>query len=558
MEEKSSRNKEKRTGQFVKPNKRYLALGTFAAVAVVGSGALLLRAGKLPSVTMVLAPEGVKSLKVDNVEFLENGELQVSQAILKKPDGETYLGSTSGRAEFDAAQQRLTKTFPWGKVKINYAASENHATFTITTANTSDSETIQGLWFQPIVLRFPEKLKEYDGTIPLLVHNVGQPGVITVSYGSGTLAVVSEDIDQQLMVGFPWALNRPESTIFPLTVNTDRVKSYPDSYPYINRPIAPGGTDQYRVTLRFGTAKMTEAKLAGDIYKKFSQTFPAQLRWTDHRPIGAVSLASVAQEWPHNPRGWFGDTNSDYVTPAGRAKLRERILSTADGAIEIMRQMDAQGAVTWDLEGQQFSHAIGYVGDPRMLSAIAPEMDEIADEYIERFHRAGLRTGLLIRPQAFKLSDDKKTGTQDATADPAQLLIDKIAYAKKRWGVSLIYIDSNINPKDPNPIDTAIIQKVAATFPDCLLIPEHSTLRYYAYSAPYKELRLGFVSTPEMVRETYPDAFTSIYTADGPLDLYHDDLAAAVKHGDSVIYRTWYADPQNEKIKTLYVKHSGL
>jgi hypothetical protein len=116
----------------------------------------------------------------------------------------------------------------------------------------------------------------------------------------------------------------------------------------------------------------------------------------------------------------------------------------------------------------------------------------------------------------------------------------------------MAYVDSNVNATDGNPMDPAIIQKVAAAFPDVLLIPEHSNLRYYAYSVPYKELRRGEVSTSADVRGVYPDSFSLIYTADGPLDLYHKNLVKAVQQGDSVMFRTWYADPQNEKVKSLF------
>src|SRR5436305_14085156 len=105
-------------------------------------------------------------------------------------------------------------------------------------------------------------------------------------------------------------------------------------------------------------------------------------------------------------------------------------------------------------------------------------MDYVVDEYFERFRAAGLRSGIGLRPQQFQLTADKRSATQTPMPDPTDLLIQKIAYAKKRWGVTLIYLDSNVNPSDPNPIDASIVQTVAAAFPDCLLIPERSNLRY--------------------------------------------------------------------------------
>jgi hypothetical protein len=188
------------------------------------------------------------------------------------------------------------------------------------------------------------------------------------------------------------------------------------------------------------------------------------------------------------------------------------------------------------------------------VDMLAPEMADVIDEYFDRFRKAGLRTGVTVRPELLRVTPDKKSASQTPVPDPTDLLIDKIAYAKKRWGVSLIYIDSNVNTSDPNPLDASIIEKVAVTFPDCLLIPEHSNLRYYAYSAPYGQLTGGIYGTPDAVREIYPKAFSAIYTADGLLDIYRDGLKNGVKHGDILMYRTWFLDPQNQKVKALYAK----
>jgi hypothetical protein len=393
---------------------------------------------------------------------------------------------------------------------------------------------------------------EYDGSTPLLAHNLGQVAVVKVSHSSGSLAIVSEDLDKPLMVGFPWALNRPVNTEFPLSIHTGRVNSYPDSYPMIRRPIPPKGSDTYVVTLRFGRAHASEDQLLEGTEKKLAEAYPQQLQWSDRRPIGAIFLATDAQTWANNPRGWFGDSNVNVMTPAGIAEFRQRLLNMANSSIGVMRDMNAQGAITWDIEGQQFPHGTTYIGDPRKVEILAPEMAGVVDEYFARFRAAGLRTGVTVRPQLLEISADRKTANQTTVADPTDLLIEKIAYAKKRWGVSMIYIDSNTNATDPNPLDVAIIRKVATAFPDCLLIPEHSNLRYFAYSAPSVELRHGIVSTPEAVRDAYPKAFSIIYTADGPLDLEHDALKGAVKRGDILMYRTWYPDPQNEKVKAIY------
>lgn len=529
-----------------------LAIVGVLGIAAVVSG-VFIESGKPPQVKIAMTSNGISSLTSDKTEMLESGEFLVEQILIKKPSGETYMGSPYGSSHSDPVNNVTTKTYPWGTVKIRYSASGNRLKLTLAVTNASDTETIQGVRFVPLTLRFPEKVKEYDGTTPLLAHNVGQLAIVKVSYGSGTLAVVSEDMERPLMMGFPWADNRPANTIFPLNVNTDRVTSFPDSLPTINRPIPPKGADQYTLTLRFGRAKSNDEQLLGDAYKRFSEVFPASLKWSDRRPIGAIFLATNAkEEWKGNPRGWFADAHLNVTTAQGLAEFRQRMLNMADGAISIMRDMNAQGAITWDAEGQEFASA-NYVCDPRQVENFAPEMAGVVDEYFARFKAAGLRTGVCVRPQDVKLADDKHSATQTAVSDPAALLIDKIAYARKRWGATLMYIYANSNDaKDPNPIDPSIIKAVAEACPDCLLIPERGTLRYYAYSAPSGELRQGMVSTPDAVREIYPQAFSLIYTADGPLDLYRENLLAAVKHGDTMMYRTWYPDPQNSKVKSLF------
>lgn len=523
-------------------------LGLAAIVAAVAAVKIL---QPHHDVTIVMQENGVKSLISNKIEFIDNGEFKINQVVLKKANGETYFGSKAGPTALDAAHQTVTMTLPWGTVKVNYAASANRLNLTINTTNTSDSETIQGLLFQPLTLKFPGKVAEYDGSIPLLSHNLGNVGLVKVSYRSGALAVVGEDLDKPLMLGFPWALDRPNNTVFPLSVHTDRVNNYPDSYPVINRPIPPKGTDQYSLSLRFGSADATETELAGDVLKKFGDTFQTKLNWKDHRPIGAIFLATASPSSPTNPEGWFGDSHVNVTTPAGRTEFRQRVMALADSAVSIMKSMNAQGAITWDIEGQKYNHAISYIGDPRALGDLAPEMNEIADEYFARIRDAGLRIGICVRPQQLTKSADGKTVVQAEVDDPAKLLIDKIRYAKDRWKVTIVYVDSNANPVNSNPMDAAVLQKVAEAFPDVLLVPEHATLRYYAYSAPATVLRTGGLGTSDSVHAVYPNAFSVIYTADGALDLYKKTLVRSAKQGDILMYRTWYPDPQNDKVKAL-------
>ena len=85
-------------------------------------------------------------------------------------------------------------------------------------------------------------------------------------------------------------------------------------------------------------------------------------------------------------------------------------------------------------------------------------------------------------------------------------------------------------------------------------MPEHENTRYYAYSAPYREMRQRQTATPSGVRLLYPSAFSLVYVADGDFAAYGSAIARAVQHGDVLLTRAWFADPANALVKDIYRK----
>ncbi len=197
--------------------------------------------------------------------------------------------------------------------------------------------------------------------------------------------------------------------------------------------------------------------------------------------------------------------------------------------------MNAQGMIVWDLEGEQYSK-LGYVGDPRVLLTLAPEMESqgVVDEYFKKFTDAGLRVGVTIRGQ--HLVQTKTGWKQVQSADPYKVMASKIAYARTHWGATLFYIDSNALLKTSQLYDASIFKRLADRFPDVLLIPEHENTRYYASTAPYAELRLGTTQTPDSVLQAYPSAFSVICTMGGDVVANHDQLVAAVRQGNILMF----------------------
>ena len=502
-----------------------------------------------PTVHIAMNNSGLASLKYRDVDYIADGRFQLNSIEMKTSSGDVVKGSLAGRTRTDPAAHLLTQDYPWGTIQVTYTAVANKLDLKIAVENRSPN-TITGLFADPLVLRFPTKPREYDNVTPILAANSGDVTTLRVNYGpSSSLLLCNDDVSKPLLIGFPFAHDRPTSTVFPLRMITSQDKTLPDSLPYIDRPIAAGATDTFHISLRFGSSSDKTKALAADVYTSFAQTHPFALDWPDRRPIGSLILATTAAGWRTNPRGWLLDKTIDVSTNHGRGDFQEKMLGWADRSIRVLLDMHAQGMITWDIEGEEFPQSTTYIGDPRALDQLAPEMNEIADAYFKKFREAGLRVGICIRPQQLVVSNNGHSAKQVEPADPAKVLIDKVTYARNRWGATLFYIDSNGDPNRPYPVE--VLERVQKAVPNVLLIPEHHNLSYYAATAPYVELRQDRFSTPAQVRDVIPEAFSVINIADGAVAAKHQQLQDAVKRGDILLFRGWYDDPLNAKIRDL-------
>jgi UDP-GlcNAc:undecaprenyl-phosphate GlcNAc-1-phosphate transferase len=491
---------------------------------------------------------GLSSLKLRGAELLSFGDVRVGRVLMRDPSGRRYAPPLDSTVQVDSVAGKVVRQFSWGDVAAQFTAAPGRVDIALTIVNRS-ADTLQEASYEPVGLKFPAKITNYDGAVPLMGHNVGDATLIGMNWGSGLMVLVNDDVVSPLIAGFPWALDKPANTTFPLRICTGRDPMLPDMLPYIDRPIAPGASETYRLSLRFGPRDSSPTQLGSDVLRRFAARFPSHLQWQDRRPIGTVFLATAGLNSAKNPRGWLLDRDLNVSTAEGKVEFRRKILQLADSSIRILRSMNAQGAITWDIEGQEYPKA-SYAGDPRQYSALAPEMAPVADEYFARIRRAGFRIGVCVRPQELVFDPQHHTAYERETSDPAGLLKEKIAWAKNRWGATLFYVDAN---GDPNrPLDAGVLEKVAAAFPDVLLIPEHKNVRYFAFSAPYFSLREGLASTPAAIRAVYPGAFSIVNTADGRIAERRDELASAVKLGDILLFRTWYDDPANLEVKSLF------
>ncbi|HEY2329502.1 MAG TPA: hypothetical protein VGI63_06780 [Verrucomicrobiae bacterium] len=287
--------------------------------------------------------------------------------------------------------------------------------------------------------------------------------------------------------------------------------------------------------------------LAAVITICFWVIWPVRVRWPDRRPIGVLHLASHFHSSATNPRGWFNNPSLDVTGTNGPQRFRQALLEYTDRSLAILKRTGAQGVIVWDLEGEQFPHKTSYIGDPRLLDRLAPEMAAVADEFFAKLRNAGLRVGLTVRPQEL-VFDDYGLPRQTAVFNAERILLEKIDCARTRWGATLFYVDSNGGIRRPD--EAWQLRGLAAQRPDILLIPEHHYLPYWSFSAPYESLHKGGAdATAKWARKLYPGSFQVLDVSDAGKDWAA--LAAARSRGDILMFRAWHDSPESQLLETF-------
>lgn len=512
----------------------------------------------------VVGERGLTSLKFNGQALLTSaasGELRPWKSPLRQTLEKLLFPASPPIVSATKQPDSIELTFPWGRVSCVYAKRDDQLMVRIEVANTA-AQKLDELPLRLMELTFPKV--PHGGTLeagmfgfgfkgpdwllpqwPPSIPSVADPRfvvpIVHVDYGIGALNFCSDDLE--------CAVNVQSST--------DSAKI---SYPLVITcpDIEPGVTKTFNFSLRFGSSGARVQDLSGDVLERYAKKYPFQVNWEDHRPIGAIFLAGPQINVPSNPRRWtmnFGDV--DVTSDKGKAAFRTALLKLADGSVKVLKDTGAQGMITWDPEGEEFPGAC-YYGDPRLVPKFAPEMEfkndegkSVIDEYFEKFRAAGLKTGVCLRPQDIAMIDGKPVHQAVDDEQAARILRDKIAYARKRWGCTLFYVDSTATSGRPFYPD--VFRTVAQAFPDVLLIPENESMRYFAYSAPlnsYQHHRI--TSTPVGARLIYPKSFSVLMAADGDHPEDHSALLNAVRKGDILLFNGWYGGPPAEKIKKLY------
>ena len=514
-------------------------------------------------------PEGPASISYHGAELLVAKSSPAVEAVAAS--GAPVRFAQAPRCTFK--EDTWTQTWDGLEIVARFRSQERGLALEVTLRNTGD-QPLAKIDYRPFALRFPKRPQggRWYWGYEVSVDAEESPGVLVADWGTDKLALCVErdspppdappNAARLMTLGFKGNYGPYDAAVkTPVFFSTRFVP-----------PLGPGQSWAFRASLRPAPSATPMDKVAGDVYAGFAKAVPFVLDWPDRRPIGALFMARDNTKWKTNPRGYLNDEKIDILSDDGRKAFRERILAFADASIAEVKKTGGQGVIVWDIEGDQMPHAITYLGDPRVLPQEAPEMDAVADEFFKKFRDAGLKTGICIRPS--KVIPDGKGGWKHRQVDdPVADMADKIAYAKKRWGCTIVYMDTNVVwplhrleddetrgmwQGESRLLTTAEIRDLCRRHPDVLLFPEFGHVGYYSACGVYGELTGENDSdndagprTSDEIRLTYPQACTVVNCKDNYLSYYRGLLKGALG-GDIHLFRGWFADGTNTEMRHLY------
>ncbi len=472
------------------------------------------------------------------------------------------FGAAEKKASWDGPSKTLTWALPWGSVVCQFASSNAaRLDIKISIHNTSH-ESLEGINVYPLGLQFPALPKNFGApNYPQFHNNLDGPALVTADYGGGTVALL-ETSAKPLYLGLTPSGAPNHYQLQVGTVN-DTSEGFLSKAVPLHRSVPARQTDTYLVSLRFAQSGAPSLELAGDLADNYRHAWPQVLTWNDRRPIGELFLTNPTStplpDASPNPRNYNFAKTLDVHSPAGKLAFRAELLAYADRAVRLLKSMNAQGAVIWDLEGQQFPQPDpSYAGDPTQLAKLTPEMDAVADQFFKRFTDAGLKCGLTIRPQRLDLGKTPPHQQDVASNGESTAMIEKMSYARKRWGCTMFYVDSDGGPNDATA--PSVFAAVLKALPDVLIIPENIWPQDYAYTAPLASFTAPYkpLHTPATAQAIWPRAFTVTYVGDVPGgDLKKDpalwkQFEEAARRGDTLSFRAWFDDqPLNSQVRQL-------
>jgi len=486
------------------------------------------------------------------------------------------LGSMQG-VSIDEATSTITAEYTGVKLVCRYKIENSRLDMFVEITNKTDKPLVA---VAPELVRLdllPSPLNTDSDLVGVTrnIDNKDRIGVRRLEAEGASIALINWEVSPRALVNVG---SRSPSGPYPVILGLP--DKHQGQHPIVDnkfftqpsRDIPPHATDKFRVSLLFADPKASDASLSHEINAHIKNQYPMVLDWKDRRPIGTLFLANPYTGWKTNPRGYLPGKgkDNDVTTEQGLQEFGAALMAYADKSVEILKEANAQGVIIWDLEGAEHYHPITYIAQPDKLAQIAPEMERFADAFFKKFREAGLKTGVTIRPTEV-VPDPKRPGkwTHIEVKDPVKLMDDKITYAKKRWGCTIFYLDSNVfgndwltpEQKKELKVDwtmpTTMLADLMKKHPDILIIPEWSRWQDYRYAAPYSSVNLGQTTTSPILRAIYPDAFRVMSISTRALEQNWQTYLQGAMAGDVFLFNAWYRAGEY-KLMTLLLAEAEI
>ncbi len=497
--------------------------------------------------------------------------------------GEYGWGEVNEGRSWNAVTHTWTYSFIWGSISVGFVQSGDALNVNITTKNNANSGIVfDGATIYPFAFHFPQLPAAFgDRSAAQYSFNVNAPSVLVADYAQGEVASVVPDATRPLYSGF---LPSSQTYAYTPVVSTTPPDELAVFLPHNDRALEPGQSQTATVSLRFAPSGTPATSIAADVYKNWATAWPAQVKWSDRRIIGTVYLASSPKGdstmpggFMNNPRRYFAENDAQHFnvnTKPGLIAFEARVLKQAEDVVHNLERLNAQGAITWDLEGEQYPQPTSYACSPDQIARLAPEMESVItvpgsryegmkldDAYFKMQRDAGFKVGVCVRPQHLRVmpSGTAQQLYLNGKSVEAELL-GKMKFAHDRWAATLFYVDTSVEANGA-VLSPDVFEHLAAALPDSLLIPEESTPRHYAYSAPLRSFLFhSDLGTDSSIYNYYPHAFSLNLINDvdrAKLAQFTPQLVEAVGRGDILMVHADYWQANNPTVMQIYQAASG-
>ncbi len=567
----------------------------FKTFAAIGASALLLM--PLSAQTSVnFGANGIQTISYNGVILEDTTKYSgdafhayhVTATDLKgnsMSSGDYGWGENCAGKSWSLSTQTETYTCSWGGFSVQYAASSGKLNSTVTLTNkTGSGVIIGGVNIYPYALHFPKDPVNFNGYSQFAPTTTG-PGIVVADYGTGVATVVTPTAKPDVYTGWGQLGN---STYFPLMTTTapSDLASY---LPQNNSNLMPGNSLTYTVSVRF-TNEGTAANIS-DATSNYTQVYPSQFSWTDRRIIGSAYLASNASSGngnanipsgcgatSANPRNYKVSGTIPCTYNVNSTGFQDNILNQALSIVANAKILNAQGVITWDIEGEEYPQTTSYVCSPDLIATLSPEMEQtvsssnfsayngmkLDDAYFKIITNAGIRAGVCLRPNILSISNG--VATQGYATSDAQIIStieSKAKFANSRWNATIFYVDSSVY-SNGGVLNPSIWQQVSTDLPTFMFSPEvqkgQVNIRNYAYTAQLfnfinnQDLGTSYDSTFP-VWQVYPEAFGLNIVNDVNPSLLNNSttqLIKGVENGDILITHADFAQANNPAIVAIY------